>query len=596
MTTRRTFAVGDEVRFLNNPAIVRFVGPTKLSDSKDMVGIELQATTNEGLGKDGSLGGTQYFACPMGKGKFVNPILLRRPKAGSATRRGAPPAKPRVAASSSASKASALKAEAPKAAGAKFAVGARVAHPAKRRTPPPLATVRWVGSLGAAAEAVAGYSALPSSALDAYIGLEYDEKIGSCNGSIAGEEKFEGQFDHCIFMHASAAVAELKPVSAEEDRRITDRVRKQARVQRRGARNRRQSFASGMVGSAAHGVPLSPLATLGDVEVSSDEEEEDDEDGVVADAAGSSTAALARATRDALDGAAVDENGEEWRRRGAAGGAAGGAVGGAPRDTTAKIEHVRRLAARTFEAIDKNNNGWLSKEELQETWLEGQQESDLDAEIEQMGGDVRTGRLHKQHFVAHVMNTYESHSSERMRREVTKELQRYLRHALQQQEEMMKKSELENLRVEKAQLTEKLSEMHVLVDSFKLKGRQAKSQLQRLRQQQQLTEQRCAAAQKERDAAQAAIARIEDAAAADPASPRRGGSVGSSPGRGGSGGSAADIAQLRRRIVELEAENSSLLLSLKQEQQKYAELQADYTQLECEMQQVRSPFLLFAGF
>ena len=170
-----------------------------------------------------------------------------------------------------------------------------------------------------------------------------------------------------------------------------------------------------------------------------------------------------------------------------------------------------------------------------------------------MGGDVRTGRLHKQHFVAHVMNTYESHSSERMRREVTKELQRYLRHALQQQEELMKKSELENLRVEKAQLTEKLSEMHVLVDSFKLKGRQAKSQLQRLQQQHELTEQRCAAAQKERDAAQATIAQIEDAAAADPASPRRG-SVGSSPGRGG--GSSAEIAQLRRRIEELEAENS----------------------------------------
>lgn len=377
MARRKTFAVGDEVLFLNNPAIIRFVGPTKLSDNKDMVGIELQATTNEGLGKDGSLGGTQYFACPTGKGKFVNPILLRRPKAGSATRRGAPSAKPRAAASASTTKAKAPKA-APKVAGAKFAVGARVAHAAKRRAPPPLATVRWVGSLGAAAEAVAGYSALRRSARDAYIGLEYDEKIGSCNGSVAGEEKFEGQFDHCVFMHASAAAAELESVSAAEDRRITDNVRKQARVQRRGARNRRQSFASGMIGSAVHGVPLSPLATLGDVEVSSDEEEEDDEDAAATDAAGNSTAALARATRDALDGAATDEGREAWMRGaagGAASGAADGAAGGAPRDTTAKIEHVRRLAARTFEAIDKSNNGWLSKEELQETWLEGQQVS-----------------------------------------------------------------------------------------------------------------------------------------------------------------------------------------------------------------------------
>ena len=47
----------------------------------------------------------------------------------------------------------------------------------------------------------------------------------------------------------------------------------------------------------------------------------------------------------------------------------------------------------------------------------------------------------------------------------------------------------------------------------------------------------------------------------------------------------ATVAALKRKIEDLTAENSRLLFELHQEREKYAELQADYTQLEADMQQ-----------
>lgn len=52
---------------------VRFVGPTSFAAGK-WVGVELDAATGK---NDGSVAGTRYFTCELGRGVFVRDRMVR---------------------------------------------------------------------------------------------------------------------------------------------------------------------------------------------------------------------------------------------------------------------------------------------------------------------------------------------------------------------------------------------------------------------------------------------------------------------------------------------------------------------------------------
>ncbi len=79
-------AVGQTIRLNDGRnAIVRFVGQTHFAIG-DWVGVELE---DDGGKNDGSVQGTRYFDCEMGRGMFVRPAALTILQA-------APPPQPRV--------------------------------------------------------------------------------------------------------------------------------------------------------------------------------------------------------------------------------------------------------------------------------------------------------------------------------------------------------------------------------------------------------------------------------------------------------------------------------------------------------------------